>query len=148
MAQSKNKLEGLFDAWRVCNDAYMKLVRQWGISLNTVWALEYMAKHPEGVEPTVLADDTNMLRQTISVVLNDLETRGYLKREFHAMDHRKKIIRLTEEGVAFSRKVLDTISSTEQTAAESLSPEEQKMLIKLSRRFCDSFARKVNQLTK
>ncbi len=143
----KQYLEGLFEAWRSCDNAYMKLIRQWGISLNTVWALEYMAKHPEGVEPTVLADDTNMLRQTITVVLNDLEKRGFLVREFHATDHRKKIIRLTDEGVAFSRKVLDTISGTEQEAADSLSEEEQALLISLSRRFCTSFAKKVNEAT-
>ena len=143
----KNNLDGLFEAWRSCDNAYMKLIRQWGISLNTVWALDYIAKHPDGVEPTVLADDTNMLRQTITVVLNDLEKRGFLRREFHATDHRKKIIRLTDEGVAFSRKVLDTISGTEQDAADTLSAEEQAQLILLSRRFCSSFAQKVNEAT-
>ena len=144
---TKHNLDGLFEAWRSCDNAYMKLIRQWGISLNTVWALEYMAKHPEGVEPTVLADDTNMLRQTITVVLNDLEKRGFLRREFHATDHRKKIIRLTAEGIAFSHKVLDTISGTEQEAADSLSEEEQALLISLSSRFCSSFAEKVNEAT-
>ena len=42
-------LAKLFETWRNCDSAYLKLVRQWGISLNTVWALEYIAKHPEGV---------------------------------------------------------------------------------------------------
>ena len=41
-------LDGIFEAWRSCDTAYLQLVRQWGISLNTVWALEYLVKHPDG----------------------------------------------------------------------------------------------------
>ena len=71
----KNKsisyLDGVFEAWRSCDSAYLQLVRQWGLSLNTVWALEYLVQCPDGVEPAVLADKTHMLRQTVTVVLND-----------------------------------------------------------------------------
>lgn len=140
------KLSKLFDAWRSCDTAYLKLVRQWGISLNTVWALEYMCKHPDGVEPAVLADDTHMLRQTITVVLNDLEGRGYLRRDFHSTDRRRKIVRLTEEGSVFARNVLDAISAAEQAAAAVLSEEELNRLLEYSRRFCDSFGERVHCL--
>jgi len=148
MEKNSTILANLFDAWRACDNAYLKLVRQWGISLNTVWALEYMDKHPDGVEPAVLADDTNMLRQTITVVLNDLEGRGFLKRAFHATDHRKKIIRLTEEGQVFSRHVLDAISQAEQEAFTTLTDAEQAQLVELSQRFCTAFASHVNDRIK
>ena len=140
------RLAEIFEAWRSCDSAYLKLVRQWGISLNTVWALEYLDKHPEGVEPAVLAEDTNMLRQTITVVLNDLEGRGYLSRAFHSTDRRRKIIRLTQEGQVFARKVLDAISAAEQEASAILSEEELRQLQDYSRRFSQEFARKVNAI--
>jgi DNA-binding MarR family transcriptional regulator len=144
--QTRVLLAKLFETWRNCDSAYLKLVRQWGISLNTVWALEYISKHPEGVEPAVLADDTHMLRQTITVVLNDLEGRGYLTRGFHATDRRRKIIRLTPVGVTFARRVLDTISKAEIEASANLNQEEQEMLLALSTRFCSAFARHVDNI--
>ena len=107
---------------------------------------EYLDKHPEGVEPAVLAEDTHSLRQTITVVLNDLEGRGYLSRAFHSTDRRRKIIRLTQEGKVFARKVLDAISAAEQEAAAILSAEELRRLQDYSRRFSQEFARKVNAI--
>ena len=139
-------LDGIFEAWRSCDTAYLQLVRQWGISLNTVWALEYLVKHPDGVEPAVLADDTHMLRQTITVVLNDLEGRGYLTRAFHSTDRRRKIIRLTPTGQAFAQTVLSAISDAEQEAAAVLSADEQQRLLDYSRRFSEEFARRVNEI--
>ncbi|MBQ4479288.1 MAG: winged helix-turn-helix transcriptional regulator [Victivallales bacterium] len=141
-------LQAVFDAWRSCDSAYLKLVRRWGISLNTVWALEYLVKHPEGVEPAVLADDTHMLRQTITVVLNDLESRGYLSRSrsAHSIDRRRKLIQLTPEGEAFAQIVLSAISDAEQEAAATLSEEEQRQLLDYSRRFSQEFARRVNAI--
>ncbi len=143
---TRNCLAKIFEAWHSCDSAYLKLVRQWGISLNTVWALEYMKAHQNGVEPAVLADDTHMLRQTITVVLNDLEKRGYLRREFHATDRRKKVIRLTPEGIVFSNKVLAAISNAEMEAASALNHEELEILLALSRRFCDEFRHRVTKL--
>ena len=140
------RLAEVFEAWRSCDTAYLQLVRQWGISLNTVWALEYLVKHPDGVEPAVLADDTHMLRQTITVVLNDLEGRGYLTRAFHHTDRRRKIIRLTPTGQAFAQTVLAAISHAEAEAAAVLSADEQQRLLDYSRRFSEEFARRVNEI--
>ncbi len=147
----KNKsisyLDGVFEAWRSCDSAYLQLVRQWGLSLNTVWALEYLVQCPDGVEPAVLADKTHMLRQTVTVVLNDLESRAYLQRFSHSTDHRKKVIRLTTEGKAFAMRVLHAISEAEQEAISTLTEEEQQRLLDYSRRFSQEFARKVNEIT-
>ena len=147
-SRKTNVLDGVFEAWRSCDTAYLQLVRRWNLSLNTVWALEYMVKHPDGVEPAVLADDTHMLRQTVTVVLNDLEGRGYLRRGPHATDRRRKIIHLTPEGALFAQEVLDAISLAEREAVATLTLEEQKHLLDYSRRFSKSFARTVKQLTR
>ncbi|MBR4125798.1 MAG: winged helix DNA-binding protein, partial [Victivallales bacterium] len=99
------------------------------------------------VEPAVLADDTHMLRQTITVVLNDLEERGYLFRDSHKTDRRRKVIRLTPEGQVFAQTVLSAISNAEQEAASVLSFDEQQRLLDYSQRFSQEFARKVNDIT-
>ena len=88
-----------------------------------------------------------MLRQTITVVLNDLESRDFLIRAFHSTDRRKKLIRLTPAGEAFAQKVLSAISDAEQEAAATLTAEEQQRLLDYSRRFSQEFARKVNAIT-
>ncbi len=145
-ATAATRLAAMFAAWRSCDSAYLQLVRQWGISLSTVWALEYLVMHPEGVEPAILADDTHMLRQTINAVLNDLQSRGYISRDSHGTDRRRKVIHLTPTGRVFAQTVLEVISLAEQEAASVLSDEEQQRLLDYSQRFAASFAKRVSSI--
>jgi DNA-binding MarR family transcriptional regulator len=99
-------LKDCFSAWKQTDTAYSKLARSRNLSLNMVWAFECLAEHPEGVEPAVLADETKLLRQSMTVVLNDLEKQGLVIREFHPTDRRKKVIKFTPEGEKFAVRSL------------------------------------------
>ena len=98
-------LKACFSAWKQTDMAYSKLAHSRNLSLNMVWAFECLSEHPEGVEPAVLAERTNLLRQTMTVVLNDLERQQLVTREFHPTDRRKKVIRLTEKGEQGARAI-------------------------------------------
>ena len=109
-----------------------------------VWVFECLAEHPEGMEPAVLAEKTNMLRQAMTVVLNDLEQQKLVVREFHPTDHRKKVIRLTTKGEQVCREVLDAIDQSELEALSELCEEDQRRLFELTTRFCHALVDKVS----
>ena len=138
-------LKACFSAWKQTDAAYSKLARSRNLSLNMVWAFECLSEHPEGVEPAVLAEETNMLRQTTTVVLNDLEKQALVTREFHPTDRRKKVIRLTPKGEAVCREILDAIAQAELDALSELREEDQKLLFELTTGFCRALVDKLSR---
>lgn len=131
----KQCLNHFLELLRMTDLAYMKLLKRWNLSLNATWALEYMVEHPEGVEPAVLAESTRMLRQTVTVVLNDLEERGVIRREPHRTDRRRKLIKLTKEGKIFAADVLSHIEQIELRSIVKMTPAERNNLVRLTTLF-------------
>jgi DNA-binding MarR family transcriptional regulator len=147
VAQKKQQqwLKACFSAWKQTDFAYSRLAHSRNLSLNMVWAFECLSEHPEGVEPAVLADEAHLLRQTMTVVLNDLEDQGMVTREFHPTDRRKKMIKLTAHGQQVCGEILDTIAQCELEALSELSEEDQKLLFKLTTRFCRGLVSKLSE---
>ncbi|MBE6369133.1 MAG: hypothetical protein E7056_03105 [Lentisphaerae bacterium] len=145
-AASKKQTQWLkecFSAWKQTDVAYSRLAHSRNLSLNMVWTFECLSEHPEGVEPAVLADEANLLRQTMTVVLNDLEEQRLVIREFHPTDRRKKMIKLTDKGQQVCREILDTIAQCELEALSELSEEDQRMLFQLTSRFWNGLVSKL-----
>ena len=138
-------LKSCFSAWKQTDAAYSKLAHSRNLSLNMVWAFECLSEHPEGVEPAVLAEQTNLLRQTMTVVLNDLEKQQLVTREFHPTDRRRKVIRLTPKGELVCREILDAIAQAELEALSELRGEDQEQLFKLTTGFCRALVDKLTE---
>ena len=138
-------LKACFSAWKQTDTAYSHLAHSRNLTLNMVWAFECLSEHPEGVEPAVLADEAHMLRQTMTVVLNDLEKQQLLTREFHPTDRRKKVIRLTSKGERICREILDVIAQSELEALSELCEEDQRLLFRLTTRFCGALVDKLSK---
>ncbi|MBE6379435.1 MAG: MarR family transcriptional regulator [Lentisphaerae bacterium] len=141
--KQKQWLKECFAAWKQTDVAYSRLAHSRNLSLNMVWAFECLSEHPEGVEPAVLADEAKLLRQSMTVVLNDLEDQGLVTREFHPTDRRRKMIKLTSRGKKVCREILDTIAQCELEALSGLGEEEQRLFFELNTRFCQGLATKL-----
>ena len=59
-----------------------------------------------GCEPSVIADRLMILRQTITKVIDSLESKGYAERAEHPYDRRKVFINLLPEGKRVARELL------------------------------------------
>jgi DNA-binding MarR family transcriptional regulator len=55
-------------------------------------------RNPEEGEAAILADKLHVSRQTMTGILDKLETGGYALRVPHETDRRRKVIRLTDKG--------------------------------------------------
>ena len=59
-----------------------------------------------GCEPSVMADRLMILRQTMTKVVDSLESKGYAVRTVHPYDRRKLFINLLPEGKRVARELL------------------------------------------
>ncbi len=125
------KMQRLFDLWGKFDRVYFRILQQWKLSYNTYLVLEELLQQPGGLEPAALADRLNIPRQTMTFVLDGLERTGMLERLAHPADRRRKLAQLNDSGVEFAHTVCDTIFEREYRAMNSLSPEEQEILLTL-----------------
>src|SRR5690242_9011334 len=63
-------------------------------------ALRPLWDHPEGVRATDLAANARITKQSMSVLVDHLDARGYVERVADPSDGRAKLVRLTRRGRA------------------------------------------------
>lgn len=137
-SREKELLRRWMALWVEIDKTYIGFLKRWDLSLNTYWVLEYLRLHPEGAEPAELADRINVMRQLITIILNDLEQRGFLLRRESEQDHRRRIIRLSPCGEEFAREVCEAMDQFDLESLSAFTPEERERLVEDSRRFCDA----------
>lgn len=89
-----------------------------------IWA--YM--RPEGSRITELARQAQITKQSISYLIDHLETHGYVERVPDPNDGRAKIVRLTERGWAVDRAAREIGGQVESEWARSLGEERVHQL--------------------
>ena len=83
------------------------LMEPYGVNFPTFRTLVYLIGHPEGVEPSKIADDLMILRQSMTNIVDAMQERGLTVRQPHPSDRRRITIRLTPEGQKLAEAVLD-----------------------------------------
>ena len=98
--------------------------------------------------PTLLQTDlirlTGRSKTTINSALKKLEREGIL--ELTAGRGRNTCVRLTEQGERLAEETVCRLVALEDRIYESWSPEEQRMLIRLSRDYAEKLAALVRTL--
>lgn len=87
-----------------------------------------------GCEPSVIADRLMILRQTMTKVVDSLETKGYAVRTVHPYDRRKLFINLLPEGKRIARELLCLESDYIDRVDSQFTQEEMDTYRSLSER--------------
>ncbi len=88
----------------------------------------------QGCEPSVMADRLMILRQTMTKVVDSLETKGYVVRTVHPYDRRKLFVNLLPEGQRIARELLCLESDYIDRVDSCFTPEELETYRTLSER--------------
>ncbi len=78
---------------------------------------------PDGMRPTELAEQLLITKQSVNVLLRDMEERGYLVRVPDPSDGRGRVVRLTAKGRHLEEIVYDAAESAERAFTELLGPD-------------------------
>jgi MarR family 2-MHQ and catechol resistance regulon transcriptional repressor len=128
-------------------DAYIKLVRasasvtsrvhahlkEWNLTVGQLGVLDALS-HLGSLSQGELARKHLMSNANITMVVDNLEKRGLVRRERQADDRRIVKVHLTDEGQDLFRKVFSTHVSQIENAMAILTREEQKQLGRLCRK--------------
>lgn len=122
---------------------YDEYAKSNGILMKTFLVLNVLFYAKDGMTQKEICDRTFQSKQTVSLIIKNLLSDGYVTLEENAEDKRNKTVRMTAEGRAYSERPVRHITNAEDTAMSMLTPEEQEQLIDLSRRFTENLTKLV-----
>ena len=104
---------------------YARWLRR-GLSYPQFLILDTVLRHPEGTEPTVLAEACFMPKQTVTGLLDQLERAGFIRRERCETDRRRTRVFCLPAGDAFVTRIFEQLDRHEQAVLASISPADME----------------------
>lgn len=114
-----------------------RLVRRYGnVTLMQYRALAQLhERHPEPMEPWELARSLTTGSAHVTAILDHLATQGLVERAPHERDRRRRLVRLTGEGLARIERLAPEVRALEERLlGQALTPGEHAALAELARR--------------
>ncbi len=128
-------LKEFWTLWRKVDLIYGRVLRRWNLSMTMYFAVDVLWEHAEGLEPGFLAAWLGVQRQMVTLILNDLDDRGFILKEEQKTDRRRKLIFLSESGRRFASEVCGEIRSIEAQALASFSVAEERQILSIFHRY-------------
>lgn len=111
-----------------------ELMRLHGINHTTYRMLRFISRHPDGVEPSVVADYLVILRQTVTNMSDELEKSGIIARKPHPTDRRRILLFLTESGADLTNALMDEMDRLQRNVFNHFTVEEMEKYINIRHR--------------
>ena len=100
--------------------------------------------HKGGMTQKEICQRTFQSKQTVNLIVKNLLAENYVTVAEAPEDKRNKIVRMTDAGRACCEPVVRHITWAEDTAMSMFTPEEQRLLVGLSRRFTKNLTALIN----
>lgn len=121
-------------------DFFTGVFSELGLTEHSYHALCVLVSSDKGhASPSELSELVGTSRPSMSRVLVDLESEGYVRREAGALDGRRSVIVLTKRGRDVVNKLTPSIADPVANAFADLDADEQAVLDKLLRKAIVSF---------
>lgn len=124
---------------------YDEYAKRNGMMMKTLLVVNVLFYAKDGMIQKEICQRTFQSKQTVNLIIKNLLAGHYVTVTEVPENKRNKIVRMTDAGRAYCEKVVRHITWAEATAMSMFTPEEQKLLIDLSRTFTKNLARLVNQ---
>ena len=119
-----------------------------GVNYLTYRMLRCLYKHPNGIEPSVVADYLMVYRQTITNISDELESSGMIEKKPHASDRRRVLLLLTAKGMELSTKLIEEMEGLEQRVFEQFSKEEMQQYLRLRLQIMSRTEEEIKKISK
>lgn len=122
---------------------YDEYAKSNGILMKTFLVLNVLFYAKDGMSQREICGRTFQSKQTVSLIIKNLLADGYVTLSENPEDKRNKIVCMTDAGRDYAEKPVRHITWSEDTAMSMFTPEEQELLVSLSRRFTQNLTRLV-----
>lgn len=125
--------------WRIYAE-FARRSQLWGLQPNVCMVLFHLHLHPEESEPAAIAAANFLPRQTMTFILDTLERRKLARREPHASDRRRKVVRPTNKGRKVAEKMFQDLMDVESAALRGLRMSDRRSMMTLLEGYADGIA--------
>mgnify|MGYP006067791603 CR=1 FL=1 len=124
---------------------YDEYAKRNGMMMKTLLVVTVLFYAKDGMTQKEICQRTLQSKQTVNLIIKNLLAENYVTVTEVPVNKRNKIVEMTDAGRHYCEKVVRHITWAEDTAMSMFTPEEQKLLIDLSRTFTKNLTRLVNQ---
>ena len=122
--------------------AYELYARKYGLTAKELFVLDIIWFAPDGCLQSEICERLSATKQTVSAIIKKFWKLGYLSLTESESDRRNKIIRFTEAGVEYAKKIIPPAASAEIDAMAELSGEDIAELVRLTTLFSEQMKAK------
>jgi DNA-binding MarR family transcriptional regulator len=108
--------------------AHLAALAEWQVTPSQSRALRVLASRPEGIRPSVLADELHIAPRSATEVVDALEDRGWVSRTPDPTDRRATVLTLTDAGRDLVAQIDDVRRSASEGVLDVLSPDQRRTL--------------------
>lgn len=118
----------LFIPYRAMETAVVAELARRGHRLSIAQARVFQRIGPDGIRPSELAEATQLTKQTLGSILDQLEKAGYVARTPDPADGRARVVTITDRGHELVVLSLPVVEEMERAWTERLGPERTQQL--------------------
>lgn len=138
----EDKTRAFCNAWQSLSTIYEDYARKVGISYNSLYILNAI-QQTENCTQKQICEKTLLPKQTVNNVVTAFYKSGYIELREFPENRRIKTIHLTEKGTQYADTLIPHIHQADKLAMESLTEEQQDMLLHLMDRYVSVFRREM-----
>lgn len=117
--------------------AYELHARKHSLTAKELFVLDIIWFAPDGCMQSEICDRLSATKQTVSMIIKKFWKLGYLSLTESTTDRRNKIIRFTEAGKEYAKKIIPPAAKAEIDAMAKMSGDDIKELIRLTKIFSE-----------
>ncbi len=122
--------------------AYELYARKYGLTAKELFVLDIIWFSEDGCLQSEISERLSATKQTISAIVKKFWKLGYLSLTESETDRRNKIVRFTEAGMEYTRKIIPPAASAEIDAMAELNGEDIAELVRLTTLFSEQMKAK------
>ena len=126
--------------------AYELYARKHGLTSKELFVLDIIWFSPDGCLQSEICERLSATKQTVSAIIKKFWKMGYLSLTESETDRRNKIIRFTETGMEYTRKIIPPAASAEIDAMAELSGEDIAELVRITTLFSNQMLKKFHEI--
>lgn len=126
--------------------AYELYARKYGLTAKELFVLDIIWFSENGCLQSEISERLSATKQTVSAIVKKFWKLGYLSLTESEADRRNKIVRFTEAGMEYTRKIIPPAANAEIDAMAELSGEDIVELVRITTLFSNQMLKKFNEI--
>lgn len=123
-------IDTYYQSWFKINEIYHAWSRKHGIQDTTLFVLYVINESSTYCTQNNICNKLSLPKQTVSLILSELEKKGYILRESNPKDRRNKVVRFTETGEQYANDLLNKLKDSEIEAFSTMSQKQRSDMVK------------------